>query len=334
MGVIASQTNSSAAFAFASSTGQYAEAAASAGAGSAVSENSVYELEEFNLSTCSVLLNSVHAVYEVQNATGSWELDLSENPQLTMVSSLSIHQVFQSFTAGLWNGWAVASPSSPAWGNWNIPQVGVPASVPNCGHSAVNYCDLGIWVGQTNQYGGTNGISQVGTDQLITCTQVLWWWDCSESYTAWYEFSPAIDPVTCYSASAGDDISATTSYNGSSHKYSVQAVDFNNNQACSSTSPTNFTMGSPLYGNWIAEDPVINGGNPTLSGFHNFTFSMGDPLGKPVCSGKVNDLLCVTQPPPFHDNSVLTIGSPFYGKIGNIGSVNCQTYTCFTVTGY
>lgn len=102
---------------------------------------------------------------------------------------------------------------------------------------------------------------------MVACVWVAFNWSCSEGYEAWYEFYPS-NPSNCFGVSPGDYVGASSYY--TSGQYELALADFANNQACSESSA--MSMGSPAYGQFIAENPASVLGHYLTPSFHNFTF--------------------------------------------------------------
>jgi len=300
---------------------------------------SMFESWNFSNASCTVVLTGVNLVFTLTSSSGSVELSVTENPAqdsvigVTATSELSV----PAAVTGQWNGYAFSVAGSPAYGDWYVPSVTWAGGHCGGGLLTFGFCEFLTWVGQTVQLNGGNGISQAGSAQEVACTWIFpTGWDCGSGYEMWYQFVPTdqyIVPCSGVAVHPGDLVSAESSYNATSNLYTVVAYDYASSNGCSSFQSMSMG-GPPVYGDFIAEDPVLNGGNPTIPNFSPFTISFGDPLGH-YYPGGVNDLAPPSGPPSYlqHQNpSSVSLTAPFYGVTEPPGVGNCLSYTCVSFT--
>jgi hypothetical protein len=288
------------------------------------------EFVDSNVSTatCTVTPESVNVVFTVTEYGKTTSLILAENPSLTKVVNASVQIPGPSYGKTGWNGWDFVTPGKTAFAEFSLPTASVPSNSSHCGGAE---CIVAVWGGLTNQAGGSNGyIAQGGASLWMVCSKdIFGQWHCPVSYSGWYEWADS-PPVTCTSFTPvpGNLISNLVTYNTTTNSYSITIEDISKSKSCTALSPSNFSMGSPQYGNFIIEDPG-NAPHPPLAQFSSFTLVMADPLGYHYPGG-TNDMLGLSTDPWSGQSNTISVGTPFYGH--SDPPANCVSYTCYNVT--
>lgn len=195
-----------------------------------------------------------------------------------------------------WTGYADTLPSNSGYtitsvsATWNVPTVQAPPG------SSSAYSSIWVGIDGFNE----NTLEQIGIDANVINGQT--------QYDAWYEMLPA-DPTSVpitipggIPIKAGDVISASASYNTSTQDFTLAIRDL------TAGNPDNFSIAIPgsgqqrLTGEWIVEDPTINGSLPTLADFSPVTFANAQ--------GSVQDASGVTSSGPI--DSAANIGGTTY----------------------
>jgi hypothetical protein len=246
--------------------------------GNSYSFNSIFEQLGYT-STCSVFLENVNVVYDLKGQSGDYTLEVTLNPSLTTVTSIT---EYNSTYAGTvlsspnWTGPEYHSSSgvASAGASWSEPSVSQ-ASGSQCSFA---HCDYVFWVGNTaaaaGGSGGSAAIAQTGTDSGIYCTI-----GCSYYYYDWYEFFPSAE-VKCNNISVGDSITASVggTYNSqiSGYEYETVITDNTSDQVCDGNSGdvTPF-MGESYYAQFMGERPTMGGSYTHLPDFSTLSESGG-----------------------------------------------------------
>lgn len=265
--------NSAAATRTVLSSVEYANLMTSLAVGSSLTFNSVSDHWQFNRSNCTVRVTSVSVAFDIRGPSGTASTvvfnELANVSGITSVSfqTAAAHPVTHT-SYGLWTGYEIESSGGPG-GWWYVPSVSAPSNHCGATYFYPAVCVISIWLGQTNVAGGSSGISQTGTDQSVLCDWTLFTgWTCSSGYEAWYEFYPS-NSVNCLGVSAGNQIVVNEYY--LSGKYYLDLVDYSNGNGCAENSA--MSMGSPNWAQFMAENPVLAGGNPPTPSFSSFTLN-------------------------------------------------------------
>jgi hypothetical protein len=256
--------------------------------------------------SCKQTLQSVNVVFTLfGSASPSLRLVVTETPADLTVDGISIEMNAARSAVAEWSGWYLYSSGEPG-GSWKVPTLSMASQCISYG------CDVDLWIGQTNEYGGTNGIAQTGTDSYVEEIP-----GCCTYFTqyAWYEFWPA-GTQTCFNVNPGDSVSATTEYLGSDEYYTYLS-DGTSGHSCSSTAT--MSMGSPTYANFIEEqqtDPSCG----CLYGTPPFTQVLFNQLG----IGSNDDLLDYSHY-QFTNSADVTVGPLEFGGMGCVAEWSCFT---------
>jgi len=237
--------------------------------------NSIYE--EYNVSpeTCTVSVESVNVVFTQGSGLSEVNLVISEGPSMEDVTSVTKETSEYSAVShpdgpdGPWSGYGTyTTVESGPGGWWNEPTISLPSYECSYLTDFDNECDLSIWAGQTNEGNGGNGIAQAGADAELVC--VFADGGCTAHYFGWYEFYDSSSPgtVTCFDVSPGNDISASSFYEGGTYYVSVD--DMTTGESCGASKSS--WMGAPNYGMLEAEQPVVNGVTLETPKFSFFTY--------------------------------------------------------------
>ncbi len=166
-----------------------------------------------------------------------------------------------------WAGYVDTLPSNSGYtvtsvsATWNVPTVQAPPGSSSAYSS--------IWV-------GIDGFNENTLEQIGISANVI---NGQTQYGAWYEMLPADPtgvPITIPGGipiKAGDVISASASYNTSTQDFTLAISDL------TAGNPDNFSIAikgngqARLTGEWIVEDPTVNGSLPTLADFSPVTFA-------------------------------------------------------------
>lgn len=309
----------------------YAQFVGSNESATGIEYSGVFETSNMSLATCTVEPESVNVVFTVPESGSSFTLVLAENPTLSKVVNASVQVPSPRYVLTGWNGWDFETVGRTAFAAFTLPTASVPSNSSHCGGAE---CIVAIWGGLTNQAGGgtppTGYIAQGGASLWMTCSKNLFnQWHCPVYYSGWYEWFPS-GPVTCTSFTPvpGDLLGDLVTYNQSTNGYSISIDDVTKGKSCTALSPSNFSMGSPQFGNFIAEDPGP-APHPILAQFSDFAFQMADPLGYHYTGG-INDMLGLSRDPWTGQSNTIRDGTPFYGH--SYPPANCVSYTCYNVT--
>ncbi len=228
---------------------------------------------------CSVSIQNVIVAYYMKTSNGTISvLEMFENPSLTTVIQTSIlpwivHSApdyvgYEYYEAHgfLFNlaDWAVPSLAGPGYSN---------DSTNLCNDSYYNSeCDFSFWVGQTASHADSY-IAQAGADSYCTGT-------CSSSsysYDDWWEFyiqsdAPYYGTFGSCSAGSGNSVSAEVD-DLSMQKYSASIYNYADSTICDNNSPSNFSMGTAHYSDFVGETPPGTAGYDALPDFNTLSVS-------------------------------------------------------------
>jgi hypothetical protein len=140
-------------------------------------------------------------------------------------------------TSENWSGYAVTGTGfTTAKGSWIVPTM-------DCASSGTQYAVF--WVGIDGDISDT--VEQTGTEAVCS--------DGTPTYTAWYEFYPAlpIETITTMTVEPGDKIAAEIFYNTTSEEFSVKITDERSGQSFTKSSKVASAVRSSAE--WIAEAP-------------------------------------------------------------------------------
>lgn len=220
-------------------------------------------------SSCVVTLKSVEVIFTVVSPSGSAAYAVaSEDPSLGQVVTVGIQNNTERY-GNIWSGYQFygsATQNVAVYGvaaYWSVPT----ASQPYSGACPNAYCDVAVWVGLTNDYGGANGIVQTGTDSIVGCNSL----PCTTTGWAWWQFYPGGPYYCAWHPNTGDSITADAvseiTTGGPATTYDVLLIDNTKNLSCSTTQSF-AQMGTPYYGEFMAEQA-----QPTLAKFTTFSIN-------------------------------------------------------------
>jgi hypothetical protein len=284
---------------------------------------SVYDQWNFNSTSCVVSVTTVDRVYSLSNSSTIVGMLTVSTPVsggsagLPTVDQAPLQTSPTATVYGEWSGYEFKDSGNPS-AIWDIPSVSQEGNDCGGGLFSYGYCEVTIWVGLNEAANGATGIAQVGTNQEVSCIYAPFFWDCSESYDLWYEFLPNnAYEVDCQSANSGAEVGAVSVYSGNS-VYDLDITDYTAGNGCSVQQT--MSMGAPVYSEIIGEDPVLNGGNPTVPNFGTFTFTgatIGDTTDLPS-----DGPMKLTQSPN------ISVGTLYY----SYGACSGYTFSCFSET--
>lgn len=268
--------------------------------------------------SCQLNLQSVNVVFTAYDrGVPALQYVVSETPSGRSVDGVSIDPAISSNPTTLnvssstseWSGWSVNNEGNPS-GQWTVPTI---SDASQCNGN--NGCDVDLWVGQTNEYGGSNGISQTGTDQFVY--EVVGVGVEYDQY-AWYEFYKNSNSAEnlCFYVNPGDLIAASSSYSGG--VYYTYLDDVTKSESCSASQSS--WMGTSYWGNFMEEEQVNSAGNEYWT--PPFTQVLFNNLGM---SGNGN--LLNMYPTEVTDSEYVSVGSLEYAGSGCNSAASCFTLT-------
>jgi hypothetical protein len=230
---------------------------------------SEYDLWHFT-DSCTLFLNSVNLVFGVyNNSMLKSYLVVSETPNLAAVLGITNQTFPSSYSGGpflgpwsgynFWNGTVDSTPMYEATTTINLPSVYAPSGL--CWWPSV--CEVGFWIGLSNEAAAENGLVQTGFAGQVYCAV----YRCYPTYFGWYQWDPTSKAIQCsgFSINPGDSVGANIQSEGiaggNPYTYDAYLVDNSNNQVCHA-SQTVSSMGTPYFADFMAED-----GGHTLAGF-------------------------------------------------------------------
>lgn len=166
-----------------------------------------------------------------------------ENPRATSVSNLMIDRTIQGIT--YFSGYE--ANYNYAGHNWALFTNELTVDIPtvswnsNCYHASPYKCEMSMWAGLSNSYGGGGFLLQSGVDISVPCTSSTL---CGSTvYTSWYEWVPynaatpcgssypvyAFDQVTPFEENGG-----FSGGNGNSNDYQAFVEDPTQSWVCGS----------------------------------------------------------------------------------------------------
>src|SRR6266566_1643377 len=242
------------------------------------SYNSIFSRWSFSFTSTDVqvILSDVNVVYSYRDPNGTGlNAVATEDAGITRVLNIST-QITHSQYAGSRNSQTATGyefyeqdssgnklPIYEITGEWTIPTASNPS-----GACSWNNCDIAPWFGLVNQLGGAGNcggqsvgcIVQTGTDSGQYCTGFGCGPNHNGYYWGWYEYVPA-NPVHCWDDLNPGDLMAADVWNqygfqsnGNPNNYKTQLYDWTLSRVCDS-GWTNYQMGTPYYGEAIAERP-------------------------------------------------------------------------------
>lgn len=205
--------------------------------------DSIFNIMKFD-ADCSIHWWTLNVVFSLKNGTDTiGKLVISENPQSLEVYNASLQKnlpsAYQDPSASSYeftgNSAGTTAVYEATAASWTVPTANVPSQ--GCWFY---HCDLGIWPGLENQYRGTSGIVQGGSDSGVSCYPF-----CITSYWGWYEFytsGATYTRCTGMNVNSGDSF-YTDVYNyaaggGPSNKWDIVVIDYTTSTSCSVTGHT------------------------------------------------------------------------------------------------
>jgi hypothetical protein len=236
-------------------------------AGKIASFGSIFNTWTIDKTTCNPSWDTVNVVYYLTDANGKngENLVFTIDPQLTKVMGVDEY-VPTSFSTTQYStnyaGYEFAADSTHStvvtnsYGSFSIPTVSKPSGL-NCYQSGTTEnCEVGIWTGLTDNYGGSNSyLVQTGATAIRDCDSSGN--NCTSPDYIWYEaIGQGSGATQCGSASGGDSITAQVTQDSfTSSTYHISTTDANNSHSCSATI-TSYGMTSPRVANFIDERPT------------------------------------------------------------------------------
>lgn len=262
--------------------------------------SSVYNIWKFDTLVCHVTdLQSVNVVYNLYDSEGNYvkNVVVTEDPLVTKVTDISEHigAQYAEHTQSLpnWAGYELTansfvwrtpptcnSMSDPdcvweARATWTQPSVSKPTDVTNPCRTDLGKqpCDLAIWVGLEDSFGGyyTTHAVQTGSDGKIVCTSST---NCTTSYFFWYQFDYTGHATNCsgFTFNPGNNVSARVTNKaksgGSNTQYDVSIINLYNGVGCGVSGQSYPDMPWPNIATYINERAKYNPPNyATLAKF-------------------------------------------------------------------
>lgn len=189
---------------------------------------------------------------------------VSESANLSKITSTEFQNYSTRDTQAIWSGYEMTgnigatNPVYETTASWSVPGVQAPSGGCNF------YCDLSIWPGMTAQDEGGSGscttpcLIQAGTDSCVSPYTSCY---NRNAYDGWWELlgsSQGVQYCANFPVAQGDsmevDIFNEYAVGGSVNQYEIYVYDFTSGKTCSPTpNPVTFSMGTPYYGDYIAE---------------------------------------------------------------------------------
>jgi hypothetical protein len=277
--------------AISNSSPNYTAEASSLGPTVQINYTGVTDLSVLTLSTCSTSFKNFDVAYGLRNATNqSGQLSIWVNPTTGAVTNNSVQWMAgdsSHSSTGQWWGWVAPPCSSCAihgtYAQWQ--NFGAGPSSNTCGATVVNpgVCALSWWGGLTatpNGGGSPRGIAQSGFNAAVYCSWVLFGFACGASYSGWVELWPQQSAgINCISIPSSGNIVASEVSWASPSTYYATIWDQSTGGAC--TTIHTMAMGTPKYGQFMAESIANPLNNPYDLPSFNFDFNPAVALGNP-----------------------------------------------------
>jgi hypothetical protein len=123
-----------------------------------------------------------------------------ENPQMTTVTNVTIDKTVQAITyfSGYEAQYVVSGKAQQLYEDEMFFYVPIVSWNSNCYHASPYQCEMSVWPGLSNGYGGSGFLLQSGVDIKIPCTSQT---SCGPIvYTSWYEWVPHNAATPCGSS--------------------------------------------------------------------------------------------------------------------------------------